>query len=65
MARDGDQQAPEATGLAVATFAQRPDLLDKVFGPEIHRRCRNLCATIPWPRSITALVGSTAIGNLA
>ena len=35
MARDGDQQAPEATGLAVATFAQRPDLLDKVFGPEI------------------------------
>ncbi len=25
----------EGAGLAVATFAQRPDLLDKVFGPEI------------------------------
>ncbi len=25
----------EASGLAVATFAQRPDLLSKVFGPEI------------------------------
>lgn len=24
-----------AAGLTVATFAQRPDLLDKVFGPEI------------------------------
>jgi hypothetical protein len=24
-----------AAGLAVATFAQRPDLLKKVFGPEI------------------------------
>jgi GNAT superfamily N-acetyltransferase len=35
MARNGDQQTPEATGLAIATFAQRPDLLDKVFGPEI------------------------------
>ena len=35
MAGNGDQQAPEAAGLAVATFAQRPDLLSKVFGPEI------------------------------
>ena len=25
----------EATEIAVATFSQRPDLLDKVFGPEI------------------------------
>ena len=35
MARNGDQQPPGAAGLAVATFAQRPDLLGKVFGPEI------------------------------
>jgi len=35
MACNGDKKPPGAAGLAVATFAQRPDLLGKVFGPEI------------------------------